>query len=104
MITQTGETTGSSNACNTLRFKYRLFWVPYILAALTSMSLPRLPSPQWMAIQMARREEALPPRGNNSHGDAIQNASQIFYQHGDVGTGGINTGSGTKLSVTQILP
>jgi len=33
---------------------------------------------------------------------AIQNASQIFYQYGDVGSGGINTGTGTKLNVTQM--
>jgi hypothetical protein len=43
-----------------------------------------------------------PAWNNNANGYAIQNASQIFYQHGDVGSGGINTGSGTKLSVTQM--
>jgi hypothetical protein len=41
--------------------------------------------------------------GWNNPAKAIQNASQIFYQYGDVGAGGINTAvGGTKLNVNQM--
>jgi hypothetical protein len=33
---------------------------------------------------------------------AIQNASQIFYKYGDIGSGGINTGTATALNVNQM--
>jgi hypothetical protein len=33
---------------------------------------------------------------------AIQNADQLFLTYGDIGAGGINTGSGTKLTVDQM--
>jgi hypothetical protein len=41
-----------------------------------------------------------PPWNNPSK--AIQNAAQIFYTYGDIGAGGINTGSGTALSADQM--